>query len=357
MITNFSGMKEFKSCRVKHNFSKNHRLTAWREADPLVLGGGFHLGAATLFSSGSVSKAQDVAEAEYRTRSEKYFKENDVMILPEDQNLFERNVLWLRKAVALFADNYGEGGVQVIWPEVEFKVELPGTEHHCWFLHNLLHSDNPSYTAEACNDPRCFISHTFKGKTDAIIQWQGAVWLFEHKTNSQTGDIFYQRFMLDDQPTGYMYGIWKSTGMRPHGFLLNVIKKPNAAYKGNPLDRLGFEREAYIRTEEDLTHFETNLIKSCIDYETAFQHDLIYDDRSNCMAYNRKCYFYDLCSQHRGPYEEEFKVRSLDYIEYEYYKTLKDRGVSWANLPNMSESLLKELEEFEIKQQEETIGK
>lgn len=353
MITNFSGMQEFETCRTKHFKSKHDRLTAWQEADPLVLGGAFHLSAATLFSTGSTTKAQDEAEKEYRDRSMKYFQEKEVDLMPEEERLIERNAQWLRASVALFADNYSEGGVQVIWPEVEFVVELPNTNHHCYFLHKLLYGEsNLPYWGKGCEDPRCQLSHIFKGRTDAIIKWKNAIWLFEHKTSAQTGDIFYQRFNTNDQPTGYIYGIWKSTSLRPHGFLLNVIKKPNAAFKGNPLDKIGYEREAYIRTDEDLEHFEQQMIQKCTNYEHAFANNLIYDNRQSCMSYNRKCYFYDLCTGHRDAFEDEFRRRPLDYIEYEYYMVLHHRGVDLKNLPAMTAELYQEIQNFNSKEKQ-----
>ena len=175
--------------------------------------------------------------------------------------------------------------------------------------------------------PKCFMPHYFKGKTDAVVQWMTKVWLFEHKTNSQAPEIFYKRYMLDAQATGYMYGIWKTLGVRPEGFILNVIQKP---YK-NAKDQLavGFGREAYLRSNEDLDRFAGEFVEQANDYERAFAAAdggnpfAVYMNTKSCTNYNRQCYYMDFCQRNFVAYPDEFNVRGEDYVESEYAKLIE----------------------------------
>jgi hypothetical protein len=247
------------------------------------------------------------------------------MVLPEERIQVEQQIEMSKRAVVMFADEYAKADYTVLWPEVEFFTPIPGTEHHCHFVHRILHpkappSDPTTGSPEPCKDERCFHPIYFTGRTDAVITLQSVIWLLETKTSAMTGNIFFDRFYLDFQPTGYLYGIWKQTGVRPHGFLLNVVKKPQkrAADQFN----VTFEREPYLRTDEDLQRFEHELIIQAQDYEDAWEKKRIYMNTKSCTNYNRRCYFWDLCKRHGEMIDGEFRLRNRDYVDLAYYKLL-----------------------------------
>lgn len=356
MIVNWSRISQFQECRRKAYNWDILRLSSWREADPLITGGGFHVGAATLFSTKDVHAAVEAAEKDIRDRLATQ------MVLPEERPAIEHNIEWTKRAVAKFAEHYEGQDVQVLWPEVAFCVPIPNSWHHCFFVHRKLYDTPPAPPLEeshseshnshwsitrfggvahvkcgatfnanetrvcACGEelPACFTPHYFKGKTDAVVQWIGKVWLFEHKTNSQAPEIFYQRYLLDAQATGYMWGIWRTVGVRPEGFILNVIQKP---YK-NAKDQLavGFGREYYLRSDEDLERFIIELRSQADDYESAFRRAIqgelsaVYMNTKSCTNYSRKCYYFEYCQRNFAALEDEFNVRGKDYVEEEYEK-------------------------------------
>jgi hypothetical protein len=300
-------------------YSKN-RIQAFKTADPLILGGAYHTGLAEFFATGDMTQAMFKAEGEYRARYEK----QEAFILPEERPLIERHVTWMNNSLVEFAKHYKAGDIQVLQPEVEFTVPLPGTEHHCEYFHKIIYPNHSPAAPGTCVDPRCWHPHYFRGKTDAVVEWQGRVWLFEHKTEARTGDTYFIRFLLDSQPTGYLYGIHKSTGLRPAGFVLNIIKKPNSSFKGDPLSVVGFEREVYIRTDEDLVRFERELSSLADDFEEAYFNDRkVYMNTKSCTNWNRKCDYHDVCLNHGEFSPDQFAVRpEWDYVELEYYKIL-----------------------------------
>lgn len=332
MISNISRIKEFKTCSTKMKYHQIEGLEESAVAIPLMTGGAFHEGAAEFLAHRDVKAAVQVAETKYRERLE------GQMILPEERVVIEQQIGLARRMVDVFASHFSDSEMTVISPEVEFCVPLEKTLHHCHFFHKLLYPDVPF---EQCQrnyqiagkalhgystfpDPHeCWQPHYFRGKTDAVISWKGKIWLLEHKTTAMTGSIFYDKFFLDFQTTGYLYGIGKAIGTRPHGFLLNVLKKPNK----NAKDQLavGFEREPYLRSDEDISRFEKEFIRECNRYENAvINNDYTLDGVWNegCFKFNRRCYFWDVCKNHGLVVPEQFRQREPDYVDLEYYKIL-----------------------------------
>ena len=323
MILNISRIKEFKQCSMK---TKYHQIDGLEEnsiAIPLMTGGAFHEGAAEFLAHRDVKQAVQTSEAKYRERLV------GQMILPEERQTIEQQIELSKRMVDVFASNFSDHEMTVISPEVEFCVAMPGTEHHCWFFHDLVHPGEPFNTDPTkpwlnCQQTElCWQPHYFRGKTDAVISWKGKIWLLEHKTTAMTGNIFYDKFMLDFQTTGYLYGIGKSLGTRPHGFLLNVLKKPNK----NAKDQLSvsFEREPYLRTDEDILRFEKEFIHSAEDYENAVTQNRWTMDgawNESCVKYNRRCYFWDVCKNHGRIVPEQFRQKEPDYVDEQYYKIL-----------------------------------
>lgn len=330
MILNISRAKQFQECRQKAWNWHQLRLMSWREAEALMTGEAFHVGIAHYFSTKDPEAAQRIAEARYRERLE------GQMILPEEMPEIENQIELSRRMIGRYVQHYANEDIQILMPEVKFMIPLPGTEHHCWFAHRLVHptdnmevvkyiddlGNNPPFPSEICHDKRCFIPHYLIGRTDAIINWRNMIWLLEHKTAVNTGDIYYKRFRLDKQTTGYIYGIWKATGMRPHGFLLNVIKKPRKDVAKRDPFNISFEREPFIRDNKTLEEFETEIIKIANDYEYAFRTGNIYKNESSCTNYNRECYYLSRCENHQESSEDEFRVRGRDYVDEAYYELL-----------------------------------
>jgi len=185
---------------------------------------------------------------------------------------------------------------------------------------------------------RCYQPHRLVGKTDAVVSWNNNIWLDEYKTTSISGQQFWDQWQMDVQPTIYIWGIWKSLGIRPRGFLLNAINKPsegqlasyNSRRKNGPpkemSDYIGYSREAFLRTEQDLQRVENLMREICNEWEeevmsgsdrmshkTPFQ---INPGGHSCMSYNRKCDYWSSCMAHDDPNElEALSKRQEDYVD------------------------------------------
>jgi len=335
MIINISRTKAFQQCeQYAYNWDEL-RLAPLREADPLVMGEGYHLGSEIVSKSANVNEAIAATEARMRAR---YANQ---MILPEEQADIERNIEWAKHAVAQWAENYNQADFKVLWPEVKGCVPLPNTEHHCWFAHRLLYPEIPfnECSAEPSSAPnstpnvqmKCWMPHYFTFRTDGIIEMYKHVWLLEQKTTSSTDrNNFWLKFQLDNQIRGYVYGVWKTTGMLVNGALINAIIKHNKVktidgkrfYQIDPTN-VGFEREPVLVGKKDLEDFEREIILLADEYEHKFANPrLIVKSPASCFNYNRKCYYWDLCKRFNEYREGEFNVRKADYVEEAYYDIL-----------------------------------
>lgn len=331
MIINTSRIHQFKECRQKTwNWNELH-LKAHREETPLLVGSGFHKGLAVINTkSGTLETAVDASEAEYKLRA------NWDKMLDAEKKVYQKDIDLIRSMVQVYGEYYINEQYQMLAPEVAFCVPLPNSEHHCWYVHKLLHPDERfgiHYKESSgeigmwdCDDPKCWQPHYLTGTSDAVIVWNHVVYLMEHKTtaydlynDSPQSKNYVRQWQLNDQATAYIYGIWKSLKVKPHGVLLNVVIKPrkNAA---NPV--FNFYREAFLRSDEDLQRFETETIRVANNYETAMRTHDIYMNPSACFNYNRECYYRPMCLNHREALPGEFQERPADYVELSYYKLL-----------------------------------
>lgn len=324
MIINFSRASTFSECEWKSKLRDIDGIVPHFAAEPLVFGGAYHKGSAAFFATGSAEAAGKTAEEHYRTEI------TGQKFLPEELIQVEFNIKFIRKSLEVFAEQYPKMGYTVLMPEVEFLVPLPDTLHHCAMMHRHIFGSFPPEsltdefgTSVVCHDPRCMILHYLKGTTDAVIEMDKLIWLLEQKTSAITGDIFYKRWFLDMQPTVYIYGIWKKTGVKPHGFILNVVKKPQK----RAADQLavGFEREPFIRTDADINRAVREISAIATRYEQTLSTNSATHTgawHGACTKWNRVCYYHDRCKRGDIDFPDEFIQRSPDYVDKAYDEVL-----------------------------------
>jgi len=245
------------------------------------------------------------------------------MILPEERVMHERNIELAKRMINAQADIYTKDTWTVLKPEVEFMVDLPGTEHHCWYVHQILHPNEQWNPASTCSDPRCVICHKLRGKTDAVLSWNSMIWILERKTSGMKQNIFWDQWYLSHQLSGYVWGVRKATGLPVNGVILE--KSPKPAKNQDPFSfDYSPEREPYLRSEADLLEFEREISLIASDYERAATSgkEAFYRNPQSCIDYNRRCDFWDCCKRGGIPNEGEFRHRDVDYVETAYYDLL-----------------------------------
>lgn len=345
MILNVSRAKAFKLCRRKA-FNQYHRKLEGPRSMNLVDGGAFHHGVAVGRATKDWGKAKEAAQ-------EMFDREAATATIPPEQTyLLEEHFNLVTKMIGCFETQYEHEEYQIIQPEVEFDVPLPSSGHNCIFLHWKDSGGSALYVSPSAEDIlnhrvfpahetldmacSCYQPHRLVGKTDAVVKWNNNIWLDEYKTTSISGQQFWDQWQMDIQPTAYIYGIWKQMGIRPRGFLLNAINKPsegqvnnwNSKRKYGPpqtiADYIKYEREAFLRTEQDLLRLEQQMVETCQDWEEEITSG-IRPDRvpfqltqmsHTCNSYNRKCDYWSACLSHDQAGEfEGMAERKDDYVD------------------------------------------
>lgn len=269
----------------------------------------------------------------------------------------------IEKMVEIYKANYQSEEYTILQPECAFDVALPNTDHNCIFVHHLERIGDrlvekwgpPSPEAiieQRVRDPHyddfdiekrqcaCWQPHRLVGKTDALIKWKGTVWLMEHKTSAIKGEQFWDQWHIDIQPTTYMYGLWKATNLRPRGFILDMIYKPSekqiAAWNArrtvsatkNVTDYMDYDRQAFLRTDEDLLRVERQYIDLMNEWESRIAGPLtgqwpMANAGHACRLYNRRCDYWTACLTHDDPKEfEALGRRKPDYVNEKLVKLL-----------------------------------
>lgn len=286
-------------------FNRYHRGFDREEDWNLRDGTACHAGIAAGRATGNWDEAAAVAEASIR---DSYGPPKG---LPGEEADINVHCWSMRRTVQLYAEEWGRRSaeVKVIAPECEFEVPLTTAGHLCVFA----------------PPAQGLIPHHVAGRADAVIDWQGKVWFDEFKTTSIWGDRFWDEWLLDIQPTIYMYGIWKALGILPAGFILHGFYKPSASQvrewnsrrKGTDpkeiYDYVKYDRQLFTRTEADLRRLEGQLIDLCDEWEWRFAHDKfpMRNYRGNCMSFGRKCDFHMACLSHDD--EDTFRgMRAAD---------------------------------------------
>lgn len=226
-----------------------------------------------------------------------------------------------------------EASVNAIgWKEDKMDVELmlqgKVRSPHTYFSTRYL--DRNEWFDRIPTDCLCFQHHRLRGITDAIVTWKNFLWLIEHKSTTELGDIFWSEFHLDVQPTAYLYGVWKATGLLPKGVIVNAMYKPsdrqvqswNSRRKsggiGKVSDYIRFEREPITRTEQDLLRFE----REAKEWGDEFERRVISgrfpmsNTRGICTMWRKLCEYHPLCLSHDSPEQlETFEQQRLIQID------------------------------------------
>lgn len=346
MIINNSRGAVFKKCR-RDCFNRFHRRKEGVRSTALLDGGAFHEGVAVGLATKDWQAAIKAADVKFNAEVAAS------TILPEELALAANHRGLVHAMLREFRKGYETEQYTVIQPECNFDVELPGSMHHCVFVHHRLWNEDKSFVQDAiregtpdpehvlagrvirCDCPVCLVPHRLVGKTDAIVAWNNLVWLLEHKTTAILGQQFWDGFQLDSQPRTYVYGIYKSLGFRPTGVLVNAIYKPTekqVAGWGRGAkkieDYIRYEREPFLFTQEDLEEVEEDYIDLCNEWE-----DRVVSGRwpksnlkSICMSYNRRCDFYSACMAHDKEGSLEIGERPRDYVDIKVEELIKERS-------------------------------
>lgn len=155
----------------------------------------------------------------------------------------------------------------------------------------------------------------FGGRIDLPVEWDGNLWIMEHKTTTRLANGYFNQYELDKQVTGYIIAAEEHfKGRKVHGCIVNVMEpwkeliRPTAKSKA-PEDH--FARSPITRSQMIKDRFKLNVQRIVRDIKWCHENDefMEAEKKEVCQYYNRPCPYLQLC-QHG----EDERVIANDYI-------------------------------------------
>jgi hypothetical protein len=163
----------------------------------------------------------------------------------------------------------------------------------------------------------------FGGRLDLPVEWDGQLWIMEHKTTSRLTYDYFAQFELDKQPTGYIIALEEFTGRKCAGAIINAmepwveLKRPTAKSK-KPEDH--FLRKPIVRSDMLKERFRYNVQAIVRDIRWCEENDEFQEAEKKevCFYYNRPCPYLSLCQ-----FGADERIIKRDYVieKWEPYKT------------------------------------
>lgn len=168
-----------------------------------------------------------------------------------------------------------------------------------------------------------------QGYFDMLIEWDGKLWIVDHKTTG-TGRFWTEKqLMKDAQMTTYMLGL-RNQGYNVFGCAVNQLNTYDYANpEKEPVEKM-FCRERTYRTDKQIRSMATNIGKMVDEiYDTSGDlDDLRKSNRRDCekCPYFRPCLYHDKGMDMNAELSISFKKRDPRPVEIEESEDVE----SWA---------------------------
>jgi len=265
----FHFIEKFKNCKRFWYLENILGITPSKKPFMLIFGGAFHAGKASFYLTRSVEKA--VAAFKKTLREDRDLIEEADRFYPF---LLERGPLMLYAWANMFGRN-DLANYKILAVEKVFEVRLPN-------------------------------GYTITVKPDAVLQASnGAVYIFETKTSFFSANLQEDVVALGDQATTYLYAWWKATGKKANGVVPDIIYWNRNSRKSEDIElRRG---NLITRSDYELWSYEQGVMSDLLDMSgrvralggarAASPEALFPRTTSQCISYNRRCEFADICRE------------------------------------------------------------
>jgi hypothetical protein len=154
----------------------------------------------------------------------------------------------------------------------------------------------------------------FGGRIDLPVEWDGNLWIMEHKTTTRLTSSYFAQYELDKQCTGYIIAAEEHFGRKVHGCIVNVMEPwkeviRKSAKTKEPEDH--FARAPITRSEMLKDRFRLNVQRIVRDIKWCEENNewMEAEKKEVCHYYNRPCPYLQLCQ-----FGENERVIANDYI-------------------------------------------
>lgn len=150
------------------------------------------------------------------------------------------------------------------------------------------------------NCPVALLNKTIKnvfviwtGRIDAIVEWDGQLWIVDHKTSSVMGPSYWEDFKLSQPQQGYTWAATKLLKQRVSGSVINGIFCRKPTKTGTPTE---FERQRFIYTDEQLIEWEHNTLILVSDFLSHCVRGYFPMETKQCIGKYGTCQYHPVCT-------------------------------------------------------------
>jgi len=260
----YSMMSTFMNCRRKYDYRINRGLVGKEPTMPLYFGGAIHKALDTWYITKDVRSAVIA------------FNKNYIEDLERDTKRTNEMGEWI---IRNYDKQYVDQPWKLIHSEMTFELPLPN-----------------------CNN--------FIGKIDKIIEWDGVLWVVDHKTTSQLGPQFFKSAEPNMQFTGYVWAA-KKLGFDVKGIVLDAVLVAKGLLQASSRARLTpLARFDVYRSQEHLDEWEKTVRWIQSDIRTCEVIKEWYPNFDSCTYYG-ECPYRKVCLEDKDVRE---RVIEADYV-------------------------------------------
>jgi hypothetical protein len=289
-IWDYSKISSFQTCRKKYYWEHVRHLRPKTKGTPLLFGGAIHEALDVYYTHDD--KEKGTIEAIKKFKSEYSTPEGDELRTVENG---EKMLMWYF----------------VKYKDEPFKTIGKPEQGFVFFIGDILYG----------------------GRLDLPVEWDGQLWIMEHKTTTRLTGGYFDQFELDKQPTGYIIALEEFTGRKCAGAIINAmepwkdVKRVSARTK-QPEDH--FLRKPLTRSDELKERFRYNVQAIVRDIKWCEENDEFQEAEKKevCYYYNRPCPYLQLCT-----YGESPRVLERDY-QVEVWEPYKDSTIQEREVKN-----------------------
>ena len=256
-IWDYTSISTFQTCPKKFYYRMIKDLTPLTTAPALLFGKALHMALETYYNN-TENRLEKAIEA---------FKANYV----DSESDAKRTTANAEKLLRGYAEVYANEPFKVLSTEVGFSVPVEYGSGKSFLL--------------------C-------GRLDALVDWQGALYVLEHKSTTMLASNYFFQFEMNMQVDGYIYAATQITGRRCLGAIINAmevwknVQKPTAKTK-QLSDH--YARDPQSRSEHQLKEYCEDLGLVVEDIIKAEKLNRFPRNKQSCFNYNYKCPYWDIC--------------------------------------------------------------
>lgn len=264
-IWDFTAIDTFQTCRRKFYWRMVRHLEPKGISSALVFGAAIHSALDTYYTDGLVKALSKFSESFTEIEGEEArTKANGIKLLE-----------WYAKVYA------NEPFKVIAKPEVGFVIPLG--------------------------------EHLWGGRMDLPVEWDGQLWIMEHKTTTRMDANYFKQFQLDKQITSYVVGAEEYLGRKCAGCLVNGLEVWKELKRPTPKSKTPeqhFVRDPIIRSDMLKERFKLNVARIIRDILWCEANNEFYEaeKRDVCFSYNSECPYATLCK-----YGEDERIIANDY--------------------------------------------